>query len=307
VNPYLNFTRKSWAELRNSIPLTLTEAELMALRGINENININEVSEIYLPLIRLIQLHIESYQQKNIILDNFLLNKAFQSPFIIGIAGSVAVGKSTTARILQTLLTQLLPELSTQLVTTDGFLYPNKYLNEHNIMHKKGFPESYDIQTLVSFVSDIKSGKANVKAPVYSHLTYDVTNEKKVINKPDILIIEGLNVLQNGSDYPHDNHNIFVSDFLDFSIYVDAAPILLKQWYVERFLKLRVSTFKKDNSYFSHYTGLSIEKSIEKAEHIWNTINGLNLTENILPTKERASLILTKGEHHSIEYVSIKK
>ncbi len=307
VNSYLPFTREHWAELRKSTPMTLTEKELESLRGINEQIDINEVTEIYLPLIRLLQLHIDSHREKNIILEQFLSHQGIKSPFIIGIAGSVAVGKSTTARIIQTLLTQLLPNLTTDLVTTDGFLYPNKTLLAKNIMHRKGFPESYDALSLISFISAVKAGEKNVIAPVYSHLTYDITSEKKIITSPDILIIEGLNVLQNSHDYPNKNHHRFVSDFLNFSIYVDASHQQLKEWYVERFLKLRESAFKKSDSYFSHYTELSIDKSIEKAQNIWDSINGINLEENILPTRNRAHLILSKGKNHSIHKVSIRK
>ncbi|MCA2492186.1 MULTISPECIES: type I pantothenate kinase, partial [Vibrio] len=228
-------------------------------------------------------------------------------PFVIGIAGSVAVGKSTTARILKALLSRWENHPKVALVTTDGFLYPKKVLEERGIMHRKGFPESYDIKRLVEFVSDVKAGKPNLEVPVYSHITYDITDELKKVDRPDVLIIEGLNVLQSGMDYPHDPHRVFVSDFLDFSIYVDAESETIEQWYVERFLKFRRGAFTKPGSYFSHYTQLSVDEAKSKAKEIWRNINGLNLELNILPTRERAHLILHKGVNHLVDKVSLRK
>lgn len=227
--------------------------------------------------------------------------------FVIGIAGSVAVGKSTTARVLCALLSRWENHPKVELVTTDGFLYPKKELDQRGIMHKKGFPESYDMKKLVQFVSDVKAGKPELEVPVYSHITYDITEEVKKVDRPDVLIIEGLNVLQSGMDYPHDPHRVFVSDFLDFSIYVDAESNTIEQWYVERFLKFRKGAFTQPGSYFSHYTQLSEQQAIEKAQQIWRDINGINLTENILPTKERAQLILRKGQNHLVEEILLRK
>ncbi len=306
MTPYLSFDRRHWAELRNAVPMTLSESSLKELQGINEKLTIQEVVEIYLPLTRLLNLYISARKSRNTILRKFLNQSEHASPFIISIAGSVAVGKSTTARLLQTLLSQWNTHPKVELVTTDGFLLPNKVLNEKDLMIKKGFPESYDMKALVQFVSDIKACKRHVSAPVYSHITYDITTERKVVDLPDVVIIEGLNVLQSGMDYPHDPHRVFVSDFVDFSIFVDADVELIQHWYVERFMKFRESAFKKPGSYFSHYTQLSEQEAIAKAEHIWRTINGKNLAENILPTRERAQLILRKGKNHMVEEVLLR-
>ena len=226
-------------------------------------------------------------------------------PYIISIAGSVAVGKSTSARILQSLLSHWPIDRKVDLITTDGFLHPLSYLQKHQLLQKKGFPISYDTPKLIRFLADIKSGKHHVKAPIYSHLTYDITPDQfNLIDQPDILILEGLNVLQ-----PDDNHanQIFVSDFVDFSIYVDADEALLKEWYIRRFLKFRQSAFSNPNSYFKHYANLSEQEAIATASHIWDEINGLNLKENILPTRERANLILRKGANHEVELVKLRK
>lgn len=307
MTPYLSFNRQQWAELRNSVPMTLSETDLVELQGVNESLTMDEVEEIYLPLARLLNLYIAARQNRNSVLNNFLDNQETAPPFIIGIAGSVAVGKSTTARLLKALLSRWDNHPKVELVTTDGFLYPKKVLDERGIMHKKGFPESYDIKRLVQFVSDVKAAKPNLEVPVYSHITYDITEEVKVVDRPDVLIIEGLNVLQSGMDYPHDPHRVFVSDFLDFSLYVDAESDVIEQWYVERFLKFRQGAFTKPGSYFSHYTQLNEPQAIDKAHSIWQSINGVNLDANILPTKGRAHLILKKGASHKVEEVFVRK
>ncbi|ELA9325979.1 type I pantothenate kinase [Vibrio parahaemolyticus] len=307
MSPFLSFDRAEWAELRNSVPMTLSEDDLKALQGINENLTMEEAVEIYLPLSRLLNLYVQARQSRNSVLQQFLNTEEHAPPFVIGIAGSVAVGKSTTARILKALLSRWENHPKVALVTTDGFLYPKKVLEERGIMHRKGFPESYDIKRLVEFVSDVKAGKPNLEVPVYSHITYDITDELKKVDRPDVLIIEGLNVLQSGMDYPHDPHRVFVSDFLDFSIYVDAESETIEQWYVERFLKFRRGAFTKPGSYFSHYTQLSVDEAKSKAKKIWRNINGLNLELNILPTRERAHLILHKGANHLVDKVSLRK
>ncbi|MBM4837391.1 type I pantothenate kinase [Vibrio parahaemolyticus] len=307
MSPFLSFDRAEWAELRNSVPMTLSEDDLKALQGINESLTMEEAVEIYLPLSRLLNLYVQARQSRNSVLQQFLNTEEHAPPFVIGIAGSVAVGKSTTARILKALLSRWENHPKVALVTTDGFLYPKKVLEERGIMHRKGFPESYDIKRLVEFVSDVKAGKPNLEVPVYSHITYDITDELKIVDRPDVLIIEGLNVLQSGMDYPHDPHRVFVSDFLDFSIYVDAESETIEQWYVERFLKFRRGAFTKPGSYFSHYTQLSVDEAKSKAKEIWRNINGLNLELNILPTRERAHLILHKGANHLVDKVSLRK
>ncbi len=307
MSPFLSFDRANWAELRNSVPMTLSEDDLIALQGINENLTMEEAVEIYLPLSRLLNLYVQARQSRNSVLQQFLNTEEHAPPFVIGIAGSVAVGKSTTARILKALLSRWENHPKVSLVTTDGFLYPKKVLEQKGIMHRKGFPESYDIKRLVEFMSDVKAGKPNLEVPVYSHITYDITDQLKKVDRPDVLIIEGLNVLQSGMDYPHDPHRVFVSDFLDFSIYVDAETDTIEQWYVDRFLKFRRGAFTKPGSYFSHYTQLSADEAESKAKEIWHSINGLNLEHNILPTRERAHLILHKGVNHLVDKVSLRK
>jgi len=308
ATPYLQFDRAQWAALRDSVPLTLKEAEIVKLKGINEDLSLEEVAQIYLPLSRLLNFYISSNLRRQAVLEQFLGTDGQKIPYVIGIAGSVAVGKSTTARVLQALLSRWPEHRTVELITTDGFLYPNKTLQERGIMKKKGFPQSYDMHQLVNFVSAVKSGAKSVKAPVYSHLIYDVIPDgNKVIEQPDILILEGLNVLQSGMDYPHDPHHVLVSDFVDFSIYVDAPEDLLQSWYINRFLKFRQGAFSDPDSYFHHYAKLPEEEAVNIATQLWNEINGLNLKENILPTRERASLIMTKSANHAVENVRLRK
>ncbi|HEJ7920320.1 type I pantothenate kinase [Serratia marcescens] len=308
ATPYLQFDRTQWAALRDSVPLTLSEEEIVKLKGINEDLSLEEVAQIYLPLSRLLNFYISSNLRRQAVLEQFLGTDGQKIPYVIGIAGSVAVGKSTTARLLQALLSRWPEHRSVELITTDGFLHPNKVLNERGLMKKKGFPQSYDMHSLVKFVSEVKSGAKRVTAPVYSHLIYDVVPEgNKVIEQPDILILEGLNVLQSGMDYPHDPHRVFVSDFVDFSIYVDAPETLLQSWYINRFLKFRQGAFSNPDSYFHHYSKLPEPEAINIAAQLWNEINGLNLQQNILPTRERASLIMTKSANHAVESVRLRK
>lgn len=308
ITPFLTFNREQWAELRKSVPLKLTEQDLKPLLGFNEDLSLEEVRTIYLPLARLINYYIEENLKRQTVLHRFLDVESPKVPYIISIAGSVSVGKSTSARILQALLSNYPNERKVDLITTDGFLYPLKTLVEKNLLKRKGLPESYDIHRLIEFVSDLKSGKTQVKAPIYSHLTYDIVPEQfNVVEKPDIVILEGLNVLQSGMNYPSSPHNVFVSDFVDFSIYVDADEDLLKQWYIDRFLKFRRSAFSDPNAYFHHYSKLSEDEAIQTASTIWDEINGLNLKKNILPSRERANLILEKGENHAIQTVKLRK
>lgn len=307
-SPYQEFERDYWAERRESVPLTLSAQELKQLQGLNEQVSIEEVCDIYLPLSRLLNLYVKSRVNRCLVREQFLGRKVDHIPYIISLAGSVAVGKSTTARILQALLECWDDHPKVALVTTDGFLYPNAHLHDHGLMTRKGFPESYDINALVQFVADIKSGHEKVVAPIYSHLSYDIeAGKEQVVEQPDIVILEGLNVLQSGLEHPNDPHRVFVSDFVDFSIYVDADTDNLEKWYVQRFLQLRESAFTDSSSYFHHYSQLSEEEATATALRIWREINGKNLIENILPTRERADLILTKGDNHQVHQVKLRK
>jgi type I pantothenate kinase len=305
-SPYLSFTRHEWSELRANTPLTLSEEDLAQLRGLNEQVDLREVVDIYLPLSRLLNLYVAATQELYRATNTFLGHGAAKVPFIIGIAGSVAVGKSTTARILRALLAHWPNHPNVDLVTTDGFLYPNRVLQERGLMNRKGFPESYDVRRLIRFLADIKSGRPEVVAPVYSHLRYDIVpNEWQVVRSPDILIVEGLNILQ--TDHGRQPDRVFVSDFLDFSIYVDADEALIMRWYVERFLQLRDVAFRRPDSYFHRYANLSDAEARAVAMGIWNDINGPNLRQNIAPTRGRAMLVLEKGERHAVQRIRLRK
>ena len=306
--PHRIFGRKEWASLRADMPLTLTEDDLSRLRSLNDPISIDEVVTIYLPLSRLLSLYVAATQGLYNATRTFLGANEGKTPFIIGIGGSVAVGKSTTARVLKALLARWTNTPKVDLITTDGFLYPNAVLEREGLMERKGFPESYDLPALLSFLSDIKAGLGSVSAPVYSHLVYDIVpSERITIDRPDILIVEGINVLQ-APRLPRDGTAVpFVSDFFDFSIYIDADEADIRRWYVERFQRLRETAFRDPNSYFHRYAMVPDDEALAIAERLWSRINRVNLDENIRPTRPRADLILSKGESHLIEQVALRR
>jgi len=308
LSPYREFPREDWAKLRADTPLTLTEADLDELRSLNDRIDLDEVVAIYLPISRLLNLYVAATQKLFRATQKFLHIEGAKVPYIVGMAGSVAVGKSTTARILQRLLARWPNHPKIDLVTTDGFLLANEILEREGLMNRKGFPESYDLPALLLFLSDIKAGRRHVEAPVYSHLTYDVVpGEKIVVDQPDILIVEGLNVLQTGRP-PRDGKAIpYVSDFFDFSIYLDADERVLREWYVSRFFSLRDTAFRDPRSYFHRYASFSNGEASETANRIWHTINLVNLRENVIPARQRADLILRKGADHIIHSVLLRK
>ena len=307
-NPYRIFTRDQWAKLRDDTPMTLEPGEFERLRSLHDRLDMNEVEEIYLPLSRLLSIYVDATARLFQAQREFLGIRERKVPYIIGIAGSVAGGKSTTARVLQALLARWSPRPKVELVTTDGFLFANAVLERLGLIQKKGFPESYDLPLLLSFLSDIKSGRRGVRAPVYSHLRWDIVpNQFIEIDRPDILIVEGVNVLQTGR-LPRDGKAVpVVSDFFDFSVYIDADEPVLRQWYVKRWLTLRDTAFKDPKSYFHRYALLSDEEAIATATAIWERTNLANLEDNILPTRPRATLILKKGADHVIETVALRR
>jgi type I pantothenate kinase len=308
LSAYRIFPRAEWARLRADTPMTLSPAEVGRLRSVHDRLDMREVEEIYLPLSRLLTLYVAATQRLFRAQQNFLGTEDNKVPYIIGVAGSVAVGKSTTARVLKALFARWPNTPRVDLVTTDGFLYPNAVLEREGLMERKGFPESYDLPALLRFLNEVKAGRHPVRAPIYSHLVYDVKpNEWVTVDQPAILIVEGLNVLQTGRP-PRDGKAVpYVSDFFDFSIYLDADEDVLLRWYVDRFLALRGTAFSDPQSYFHRYSKLSDEEAVKTASSIWSRINLANLHENILPTRQRADLILTKSGSHLIEEVALRR
>lgn len=304
VSPFVEISRNDWAELAKTTDTPLTQDEIENIRGLGDFLDLAEVAEIYLPLSQLLNLYVTTTQQLHAVSREFLDRTAKRTPFIIGVAGSVAVGKSTVSRLLKELLSRWPTTPSVALVTTDGFLYPNSVLEEKGLMERKGFPESYDRLALLKFVADIKSGKEIVKAPVYSHLTYDIVpGAELVVDSPDVVIVEGLNVLQP----PALGQEVALSDYFDFQIYVDAPTEEIESWYLERFKQLRESAFRNPESYFHKYAEMPMEQALDRAKEIWRTINLTNLEENIISTKSRATLVLQKGIKHRVERVLLRK
>ena len=307
IDPYITFDAETWSKLRANTPMTLDQEDIERLRGVNERLSMDEIESTYLALSRLLSLYVGAVQDLSRTTDIFLGTPPDKVPYLIGLAGSVAVGKSTSARVLQTLLSRWPNSPRVDLITTDGFLYPNAVLKERGLMARKGFPESYDQRALLECVARLKSGEQNIQIPVYSHLTYDVLpDRRRLIEAPDVIIIEGLNVLQTGAATP-DGPRSFVSDYFDFAIYIDADPTVVRRWYIERFLTLRDSAFADPRSYFSRYASLNDDEATETASAIWDSINGPNLVENIAPTRDRADLILRKGPDHLVEEIHLRR
>jgi type I pantothenate kinase len=306
-SPYVDLDRAAWSRLRENHPMSLTQDDLSRLRGLGDLLDLEEVEDVYLPLSRLLHFYVEAVHGLRLATSEFLGERPTRVPFVVGVAGSVAVGKSTTARILRELMSRWPHTPRVELVTTDGFLHPNAELERRNLMHRKGFPESYDRRALLRFVAEVKSGVPVVEAPRYSHLTYDVVHDPVQIHKPDVLIVEGLNVLQPPTVRPDGSNTGAISDYFDFSVYVDAPVGDIRRWYVDRFLRLRETAFADPQSYFHRYADLSDAQARRTAGSIWETINEPNLVENILPTRERATLVLSKGPDHAVTRIRLRK
>ncbi len=308
-SPFRSIKREDWKNLNGKVLHNFSVEDLENLHALNEPLTNQEIEEVYFPLSHLLEIHIDRFQSLHQRTNRFFGKEESKLPYIIGIAGSVAVGKSTTARVLQRVLTLLPSKPKVDLVTTDGFLYPNQQLIERGILNRKGFPESYDAKRLIHFLSAVKSGAPKIAVPVYSHLVYDVLpdEQQQVIEQPDILIVEGINVLQVNSQRPRKGHSVFVSDFFDYSIYVHASEKNLIEWYTNRFESLRATAFQNPASFFHKYANMTADESHAMAVNIWNEINKPNLLKNILPTRYRADLILGKGSHHFVKNVKVRK
>ncbi|MGI8612759.1 MAG: type I pantothenate kinase [Nocardioidaceae bacterium] len=307
-SPYVELDREAWAALAETTHQPLSATEVARVRGLGDELDLDEVASVYLPLSELLSLHVRHAAALHHSTEAFLGRPQPQrTPFVIGIAGSVAVGKSTTARLLKELLSRWPQHPRVELVTTDGFLLSNDELGRRGLLQRKGFPESYDRRALLRFVIEVKSGRDEVRAPLYSHLRYDVTDEQVALHGPDIVLLEGLNVLQPARAGADGRQGLAISDFFDFSVYVDAATADIRHWYVDRFLRLRETAFRDPDSYFRRYAGLSALEAAEQAETLWDTINGPNLARNIAPTRSRASLVLRKDTDHSVRWIRLRK
>ena len=308
ASPFVDLDRSAWSELRDQTPLPLTATELEAVRGLGDEVDLDEARDVYQPISRLLNLHVRATAALHQATETFLGAFPERTPYVFGIAGSVAVGKSTTARLLRLLLARWPDHPRVELVTTDGFLLPNAELEKRGLLQRKGFPESYDRRALLRFVAAVKSGSPRVSAPVYSHLAYDIVpGEEIVLRRPDILLVEGLNVLQPARPRTNGVSGLTVSDFFDFSVYVDAAQDDVRRWYVERFLRLRETAFRDPASYFRRYADLDHDAAVARAQELWDTINGPNLEQNILPTRGRATLVLHKGPDHTVRRIRLRK
>lgn len=305
-SPYLSFDRAAWCEYKRDMPMSLTEADVTRLHGHYETISSKEVIEIYLPLSRLLNLYVKAAQELFQVTSQFLGHPEPKVPYIIGISGSVAVGKSTTSRVLQALLSSWSSHPNVDIVTTDGFILPNAELEQKNLTHRKGFPESYNLRLLINFLTDLKAGQKNLTVPIYSHEYYDITDQVQTITNPDIVIIEGLNLLQNMPSI-RQKSQVFVTDYIDFSIYVDAQTTTIEKWYLDRFMKFREEARNHPDLFMHQFTQLSDQAAIDYARSVWKEINELNLVQNILPFRERAKLVLHKGPEHAVEQVRLRK
>jgi type I pantothenate kinase len=308
LSPFVRYSREEWGRLQASTPLSLSEYDVQDLRRITGHLSSEEAAEFYLPLSWLLYLHVSATQDLYRRAHAFLGKQAAEVPYVVGIAGSVAVGKSTVAQMAQALISRWPGRPKAELVSTDGFLYPNHVLQSRGLMDRKGFPESYDLPLLLRFLADLKAGRAELSAPIHSHLTYDILpDQAQRIRRPDVLVVEGLNMLEAGQPEPSDGHMVFVSDYVDFSIYVDAKERYIKGWYLDRFLRLREEALGNDSAYFHRFAGLSVEEAKERALRVWDEIDHPNLKENIEPTKGRARLVLEKGPDHSVRSVRLRK